>query len=219
VETAKAKQICIEYRQHLVATCWPQTIIIFIAIYRSESNLLKYVDLPASLPPDDVPIISNSYYLFETSIYAMLRTAISIEQITGKEFVLLAKNSMLIIRDFDEFKEKLLEDYCFYNLLQQQKDFKNSVIEAHKTIPLTYRAEIDYLYKYVILPEVFLITKCYVQYVGRIKFSDLKTNFINKLKIISPLGFNAMIAARRLAKTKERIESKKTEIESNSGYF
>jgi glycosyltransferase involved in cell wall biosynthesis len=219
VETEKAKEVVKKYSAELINTCWPQTIIIFLALFLSGNRKIKFIDIVSSIPPEEVIVISNCYYLFETSIYAMLRTAISIEKITKQSFVSLAINSMHGIQDFESIKLGLLDGYCFYDTPKQQSDFSSAVTEAHKTIPAEYRKEIDFLYRYVTLPKLFLKLKLYRQYMKETEFSKLNTGFINKLKIMSPFGFHAIVLHRKKELENYKLMAKKTEVESNSGYF
>jgi glycosyltransferase involved in cell wall biosynthesis len=220
VNTSHAKSIVKNYPDQLQSTCWPQTLILFLAMYISENKQIKYMDIVSAITPVEGIVISNSYYLFETTIFALLRTAISIENITKrKDFVSIALHSVHGIQHFDVLKPVMLERYSFFDNDKQKTDFKNAVRKANTEIPKEYSREINDLYKQINLPLIFIKAKIYRNYFRNISFSNLKTSFINKLKILSPLGFMAIINQKKEALKTNKVSLKRTEVDNSSGYF
>ena len=219
VETSKVKEVATRYEKELIDTCWPQTIMIFVATFLSATKEIKFIDLVSSLPPSDVVVVSNGYYLFETTIYALLRTALSIEKITGEAFTDTALHSIYGIQHFESIKDQILERYYFYDLPRQKADLEKSVRAAARSIPAKYNREIMYLYKQISQPKIFLYLKFYRAYIRRTNFRNIKTGFLNKLKIASPLGFNAIMAGQVKALNERKQDKKRTEVDSSSGYF
>ena len=219
VESSLAKKITEEYEATLIKTCWPQTMIIFLVMYCSEIKSAKFMNLVSSIPPMDVVIISNAYYLFETTIYALLRTSLFIEEAIGKGFTDIAVHSIYGIQHFDTVKETILEGYQFYDLPKQRQDFKASLKEAVKNIPPKYKREINYLNKYISGPPLVLYLRFYSLYAKKLIFKELNTGLMSKFKIISPLGFNAIMKHRIAERNEKRQNAKRMEVDSASGYF
>ncbi len=219
VEMDKAKQVIKQYEKELIDTCWPQTLILFMAVFLSGNKKIKFIDLVSSVPPNDVIVVSNCYYLFETTIYALLRTALSIEKITGKAFTDIAKHSIYGIQHFESMKDMMLERYYFYDLPKQKTDLEKSVSEAMVSVPEKYKKEIIYLHKQITQPKLFLYLRFYRAYIKRTNFGKIKTGFLNKLKIASPLGFNAIMTQQVKSANDRKQENRTTEVDNSSGYF
>ena len=220
VNTSHAKSIVKNCPDQLQSTCWPQTLILFLAMHMSENKQIKYMDIVSAITPLEGIVINNSYYLFETTIFALLRTAISIENITKhKDFVSIALHSVHGIQHFDILKPVMLERYSFFDNNKQKSDFENAVRKANTEIPKEYVREINDLYKQINLPSIFIKANIYRNYFRNISFSNLKTSFINKLKILSPLGFMAIINQKKDALKTNKVSLKRTEVDNSSGYF
>ena len=219
IKTSKAKEVVSQFSNELLTTCWPQTLILFLAAELSERKKIKYLDIISSIPPEEGIVISNSYYLFETTIYSLLRTAICIENITKKNFVDIAVNSIYGIQKFDSLKQHILWCYCFFDSVKQKNDFEKAVKEANEKLPTKYKKETEFFYKQVKFPLLFIKLKIYDAYIKSISFSNLKTSYIKKLKIISPFGFKAIINQKKASLESKKASLKRTEVDTSSGYF
>lgn len=219
IKTSKAKEVVSQFSNELLTTCWPQTLILFLAAELSERKKIKYLDIISSIPPEEGIVISNSYYLFETTIYSLLRTAICIENITKKNFVDIAVNSIYGIQKFDSLKQHILWCYCFFDSAKQKNDFEKAVKEANEKLPTKYKKETEFFYKQINFPLLFIKLKIYDAYIKSISFSNLKTSYIKKLKIISPFGFKAIINQKKASLESKKASLKRTEVDTSSGYF
>ena len=219
IKTSKAKEVVSQFSNELLTTCWPQTLILFLAAELSERKKIKYLDIISSIPPEEGIVISNSYYLFETTIYSLLRTAICIENITKKNFVDIAVNSIYGIQKFDSLKQHILWCYCFFDSVKQKNDFEKAVKEANEKLPTKYKKETEFFYKQIKFPLLFIKLKIYDAYIKSISFSNLKTSYIKKLKIISPFGFKAIINQKKASLESKKASLKRTEVDTSSGYF
>ena len=219
IKTSKAKEVVSQFSNELLTTCWPQTLILFLAAELSERKKIKYLDIISSIPPEEGIVISNSYYLFETTIYSLLRTAICIENITKKNFVDIAVNSIYGIQKFDSLKQHILWCYCFFDSVKQKNDFEKAVKEANEKLPTKYKKETEFFYKQINFPLLFIKLKIYDAYIKSISFSNLKTSYIKKLKIISPFGFKAIINQKKASLESKKASLKRTEVDTSSGYF
>jgi hypothetical protein len=149
----------------------------------------------------------------------LLRTAICIENITKKNFVDIAVNSIYGIQKFDSLKQHILWCYCFFDSAKQKNDFEKAVKEANEKLPTKYKKETEFFYKQINFPLLFIKLKIYDAYIKSISFSNLKTSYIKKLKIISPFGFKAIIDQKKASLESKKASLKSTEVDSSSGYF
>jgi glycosyltransferase involved in cell wall biosynthesis len=218
VDTNYAQQVVEKYKEELCATCWPQTLIVFMSMHFANKPML-FRTIISSETPEVAVIRSNGYYLFETALYALLRTAISIEDIIAVPFVATAKNSIDGIKHFPNHKETILENYLYFDSEKQKKDFVDSVKEAHQRIPLEHRYEIDAYYSIVTSSKALHVVKLYIIYFKASLRRKIETNFINKLKIYSPYGYYKSIIQTKKKLAGLKIELKREEVSAGSGYF
>lgn len=219
VKTCNAKQIAAKYSTELVKTCWPQTMILFLSVHLSENKNLKFLNITTSIPPDQGIVISNSFYLFETTIYSLLRTALSIEKEIGCNFTEKALNSVYGIQNFKAVKETIMELYSFFDSDKQRLDFKLAVNEARKDLPKKYQKETLYFYRSIELPNFINRITVYGFYFSSLSFSELQTTLLNKIKIMSPFGFMAMLRLKREQLARTKVEFRRTDVDANNGYF
>ena len=95
------------------------------------------------------------------------------------------------------------------------------------TLEMGFVIEVEYIlqikilifYKQINFPLLFIKLKIYDAYIKSISFSNLKTSYIKKLKIISPFGFKAIINQKKASLESKKASLKRTEVDTSSGYF
>jgi len=207
------------YKNQLLNTCWPQTNILFLAASLSNfkepilaSTLVSYHSENGNL------IYYNSYYLFETLFYSLLRSAISIEGIIKNQFVIEAKKSIYAIVFFETYKVRLIEQYIYYDYEYEKKQFRKTLKEAMISIPFEYRNEISILHDLINKPLWYIKSWLYLEYFKKTKSLTINTSILNKIKILSPLGYMAIIRNERKLKS-DYYQEKGKGVDESSGYF
>lgn len=219
LKTVYAKKVVEAYRPDLLDTCWPQTMMMFMGMYAFERPGIKYIDLISSETPEIAVIRSNSYYLFETALYALIRTALHIEQRAQVPFIEFAKHSIDGIKYFDAHRQIIIENYLYYDSEKQKHDFAESVKKAHREIPEKYRHEIEVYYRFVKSWKFLYMLRHYIRYVKDSMKRNIQTSFVNRIKIYSPYGYYSSIRQVRREQASLKQMLKREEVSAESGYF
>jgi glycosyltransferase involved in cell wall biosynthesis len=207
------------YPNELLNTCWPQTNVLFLASSLSNSKTPILASTIVSFYSEHGNLIYyNSYYLFETLLYSLLRSAISIDGIIKNQFVIEARKSIYAIDFFETYKVKLIEQYMFYDYDYEKKQFEKTLKEAMISIPIEYRTEIAILKDLISKPSWYIKSWLYLKYFKKTKSLTIQTSILNKIKILSPLGFMAIIRDERKFKY-DYYKEKGKGVGESSGYF
>jgi glycosyltransferase involved in cell wall biosynthesis len=207
------------YNDQLITTCWPQTNVLFLAagLSKLESPILAST-ITSFYSETENLVYYNSYYLFETLLYSLLRSAISIDSVLQKQFVNHAKKSIYAIEFFETYKKRVVEQYIYYDYEAEKKQFLKTLKEAMVAIPIEHNKEIAFLNNLLNKPLWYIKWWLYKQYFKKTKSLQLKVPFLNKLKILSPLGYKAIISNERKQKY-DYYKQRGKGVDENSGYF
>ena len=217
-----AKQIVLENRSSLINTCWPQTEILFLATHLSATKKIYANSLESAYSPPSGLIVNNSYYMFETMLYALIRCAISIEKKVKGNFAEVAIPSIYGVIYFEKsFKRAVIENYLFYDFKNERRDFVSSLESAMKTIDKKHQKYISVINDLIAMPEFLLKCKMYLAFISESKKADAikKLPLFNKLKVLSPFGYRAMIRWHRNNKMMIYSKKNKNIISANGDYF
>lgn len=216
--TALVKKALSIQSESLLSTCWPQTELFFLAVHLSGNDKIYNSKIASSFSYGNNLIYANSYYLFETMLYSLVRSALSINKVINTHFAKYAIKSIFGIQFFAVFKYRVLEQYMFLDFPDEKKQFRKTLAEALETIPVQYAKEILYFNRLLAKPEWVIKVWLYRNYIRRSLNRLTNVPFLNKMKIISPLGYAAIIKEERSLKKKHYI-SKGKGITEGSGYF
>ena len=205
---------------NLPKTCWPQTEIFFIAAHLSEGTK----DIYASTVQAVHSYVGNlnfnsSYYFFETTLYALLRSALSINKIVNENFAEHAYRSVYGVESFNDFKVVAIEHYTYFDYPDEKKEFRKSLAEAVQSIPPAFKKEINFINEWIDKPKWLISTWLYLNYFKRIFKTRMKSSLLYKLLLMTPFGYMYFIRHKRIAKANHYKQKGKKLITSESGYF
>ncbi|HKC36371.1 MAG TPA: glycosyltransferase family 2 protein [Chitinophagaceae bacterium] len=220
VDAALAKKAMSMNDDNLLKTCWPQTEILFIAAHLNEKNKEIYASTVQAVDSYVANLnFNSSYYFFETTLYSLLRSALSINEIVKNNFAEHAYPSVYGVASFKIFNVLVIEHYHYFDYVDEKKEFRKSLAEAMHTIPAAFKKEIIFIHKWIDRPKWILAVWLYLNYFKRILNTKMESNFIRKLLIMSPAGYLYYIKNRRSDKANHYKQKGKKIITSESGYF
>ncbi|MFO0322350.1 MAG: glycosyltransferase family 2 protein [Bacteroidota bacterium] len=206
--------------ESLLDTCWPQTDIVFLTAHLCTENKNIFASTISSVNSSIGGLFfMNSDYFFETMLYSLIRSAISVDSEIQNNFIKNAMKSIYGIIFFVSFKIEVIEHYVFFDLKNEKEHFEKSVSNSMKRIPIEFGKEIRSIASLVNMPIWYLKLWLYIKYFKRTIKLPINATFLNRLKIYSPYGYKAMIIERQNSKNEFYKMKNKKIITSNSGYF
>lgn len=220
VDRKLAEQALKLNHDNLLKTCWPQTEIFFIAMYLSSAEKKVYAStIVTKHAGAEIIIFINAYYFFETTLYSLLRSALSMNKIMQTNFAEHAVQSIYGVEFFDTFKATIIEHFILYDYEEEKTEFRMSLSEAILNIPFPFNNEIIIINKWINKPKWVLKIWLYLNFMKRILRTELKRSLLYKLLLITPFGFMYVVKHKRIEKINHYKQNGKMQITSQNGYF
>lgn len=142
--TSFAQENVLRYYDEIASTCWPQTHLMYLAMYDSGqpepvmiSNIVVYEE-----QKKDTNNIINSFYYYDSTFYALLRLGQLISRQKDRNFYKHIKNgipNLRTLKSYFFFCKHLIFINKFYCTEREKKDFRLAVRESLKVLRAGFR--------------------------------------------------------------------------------
>jgi glycosyltransferase involved in cell wall biosynthesis len=199
VNTSLARENIEKYRSRIETSCWPQTEVMFLAMQQSKE---KYPLLVSPVESASSPIyeeirVFNSWYLIETTYFALLRVAFNLSQQLGKNFIARCAQGTPNVAGFYNFVKTITMYTAYFDTESELENTKKLSREAFSILRGKYKAQALLLLLIVYLPKGFKKAINYILKFAANPFSSKKNIAANRHYI------------ERFMETKKRVYASK----------
>lgn len=128
-----------KHYESITTTCWPQTHLYFLCMYNSsQTEPVRVCDLEVyDGQPKDHNNIPNSFYIFDSQMYALFRVAYLIsEQSDDRRFLSHFKKGIPFLRFtiYWRFALSIITTYKLFDSERERADFRITLSEAYRKL-------------------------------------------------------------------------------------
>jgi glycosyltransferase involved in cell wall biosynthesis len=143
LKTEIAQLVINRHRARIETTCWPQTEILFLAMSQSKSKTPLLVSPLETVysPPFQELRVYNSWYLIETTYFALLRVAFNLSENLGKNIINAGTKGIPAVNGFPGFVKNIFIYTGFFDYSDEIKNTKVLIRTAVRKLKGKYKMQ------------------------------------------------------------------------------
>jgi hypothetical protein len=198
-------------------TCWPQTEMFFLTLLNSENKNVLVSNVCSAIANTESYIYYNSFYLFETLLYSLLRLSIKLNKALPG-FISLSYKSIPGVCNYDWIYREIIEKFYFVDSYDEKDSLLNLLDSIDENNLFNFK-ELIKLKQALLLNDYLGKLYTYLYYARFVWKTDTSNNLIKKLYRVSPVCFFKLINKRIKERESYIFFKRNSIVTNNSGYF